>query len=190
MSSPYDSPQPTLHAVTDRGEKITLRVPESADADGLVAACTDPETLRWTTIAPDYDHDRAVGFITEYAPGWWQRRQGGCWVLAGPDGAYAGQIDLRVTADPQVADIGFLTAPPARGRGYMTAALRLVARYAIEELGLARVEWKAHVGNDASRRVAEKAGFTFEGVLRDGCAAHGRRFDAWIASYLPRDLVS
>jgi RimJ/RimL family protein N-acetyltransferase len=191
MASPYDSPQPLLTATTERGEKITLRLPEERDAPALVIACSDPESTRWTTIAPGYDLARAHDFITEYAPGWWQRSQGACWVIADPDGAYAAQIDLRVSAsDPEVADVGFLTGPHARGRGYMTAALRAVARFGIEELGLQRVEWKAHVGNDASRRVAEKAGFTMEGVLRAGCAAHGERHDAWIASLLPADLAA
>lgn len=189
MSSPYDAPQPVLTAITDRGEKITLRGPDDRDAEALVAACSDPESTRWTTISPGYDLQRAHGFITEYAPGWWQRRQGAVWVIADPEDRYAAQIDLRVyESDPEVADVGFLTGPHARGRGYMTAALRTVALFGIEELGLKRIEWKAHVGNEASRRVAEKAGFTFEGVLRQGCAAHGVRHDAWLASFLREDL--
>jgi RimJ/RimL family protein N-acetyltransferase len=110
-------------------------------------------------------------------------------VVADSSGAYVAQIDLRVLAtDPEIADVGFITGPSARGKGYMTAALRTVAAYGLLHLGLKRVEWKAHVGNVASRRVAEKAGFTFEGTLRAGCSAHGERFDGWIASLLPADL--
>ena len=189
MSSPFDQPQPVLGAVTDHGEKIILRPAELRDADALVEACSDPESLRWTTISPGYDHERALGFINDYAPGWWARREGACWVVADATGAYAAQIDLRVLKkDPEVADVGFLTGPNARGKGYMTAALRAAAGYGLLELGLKRVEWMAHVGNDASRRVAEKAGFVLEGTLRAGCAAHGERFDGWIASLLPSDL--
>lgn len=189
MTSPYDGPQPVLTAITDHGEKITLRPADSRDAEALVIACTDPESTKWTMLAPGYDLQRAHGFITEYAPGWWQRKQGAVWVIADPQDHYAAQIDLRVyESDPQVADVGFLASPHARGRGYMTAALRAAARFGICELGLKRIEWKAHVGNDASRRVAEKAGFTMEGVLRQGCVARGERFDAWLASFLPEDL--
>jgi RimJ/RimL family protein N-acetyltransferase len=189
MTSPYDAPQPVLTAITDRGEKITLRTPDERDAQALVIACTDPEATRWIGLAPGYDLTRAHGFITEYAPGWWQRRQGAVWVIADPQDQYAAQIDLRVfESDSEVADVGFLTSPHSRGRGYMTAALRAVTRFGIEELGLKRVEWKAHVGNDASRRVAEKAGFTIEGILRQGCKARGERFDAWLGSFLPADL--
>jgi RimJ/RimL family protein N-acetyltransferase len=191
MASPYDAPQPVLTAITDRGEKITLRLPEERDADALVAACSDPESIKWTSLPRGYDLERAHGFITEYAPGWWQRRQGAAWVITDPQDQYAAQIDLRVyDSDPEVADVGFLAGPHARGKGYMTAALRAVTRFGIEELGLKRIEWKAHVGNVASRRVAEKAGFTMEGTLRQGCAARGVRHDAWLASFLPADLDS
>jgi RimJ/RimL family protein N-acetyltransferase len=190
MSSIFDMPQPVLTAATDRGEKITLRLPEPCDADALVLACSDPESIRWTTISPGYNHERALGFIDDYAPGWWRRREGGCWVIADSAGDYAGQIDLRISkSDPEIADVGFLTGPHARGKGYMTAALGTVARFGLETLGMKRIEWKAHVGNMGSRRVAEKAGFTFEGTLRNGCAARGERFDAWIASLLPGDLT-
>lgn len=189
MTSPYDGPQPVLTALTDHGEKITLRLPEDRDAEALVIACSHPETTRWIALPPGYDLQRAHGFITEYAPGWWLRRQGAVWVITDPQDRYAAQIDLRVyESDPAMADVGFLTSPHARGRGYMTAALRAVTRFGIEELGLQRVEWKAHVGNDASRRVAEKAGFTIEGILRQGCTARGERFDAWLGSFLPADL--
>ncbi len=187
MSNLYDHPQPVLRTVTGRGEALTLRLPEPADAPGILAACTDPETLRWTTVPLDYDHERALGFVHDYAPGWWQRREGAAFVLADAEG-YAGQIDLRVGKDPEVADVGFLTAPRARGRGYMSAALRAVAEWGIRELGLARVEWKAHVGNDGSRRVAEQAGFTYEGVQRNGCAHRGERRDAWTAALVREDL--
>ncbi|NUR70748.1 MAG: GNAT family N-acetyltransferase [Hamadaea sp.] len=189
MSSPYDQPQPVLGAVTDRGEKILLRPAEMRDVDAIFAACTDPESQRWTTLSAAYDRDRAVGFVTDYAPGWWAREQGATWVVTDAAGAYAAQIDLRVlAADPKIADVGFLTGPDARGKGYMTAALRTAAAYGLLHLGLERVEWKAHVGNVASRRVAEKAGFTFEGTLRAYGSKDGRRVDEWIASLLPADL--
>jgi RimJ/RimL family protein N-acetyltransferase len=189
MSSPYAQPQPVLGAVTERGEKIILRTAEMRDVDAILAACTDPESLRWTTLPASYNRDRAVGFVTDYAPGWWTREQGACWVVADASGAYAAQIDLRILAtDPQIADVGFLTGPAARGKGYMTAALRTVARFGLLTLGLQRVEWKAHVGNVASRRVAEKAGFTFEGTLRAYGSKDGHRVDEWIASLLPSDL--
>ena len=98
-----------------------------------------------------------------------------------------GGIGLRWNED--VAEIGYWTRADARGRGLTTRALLLAARVALEE-GAARVQLRADVENVPSRRVAEKAGFTAEGVLR---SAHwnprlGRR-QSWVMySLLPGEL--
>jgi RimJ/RimL family protein N-acetyltransferase len=184
------TPQPVLHAITAQGEKITLRPAEARDVDAIYATCRDEESVRWTSLPLDYDHDRAVGFVNEYAPGWWQRGEGAAWVIADAAGDYAGQLDLRVNPrDKKVADVGFMTAPHARGKGYMTAALRAAVEFGFQELDLARIEWRAHVGNDGSRRVAEKVGFRYEGIQRHGCVQRGERHDAWVAAILPGETA-
>ena len=43
-----------------------------------------------------------------------------------------------------------------------------MCRWGFRERGLQRIEWLAFVGNEASRRVAEKAGFRSEGTCRSG----------------------
>ena len=68
-----------------------------------------------------------------------------------------------------------------------SSAARTVCDWAFDSLGLTRVIWRAQVGNDASRRVAEKVGFTFEGTQRLGLDYRGTRLDAWIASLLAGD---
>ena len=85
-------------------------------------------------------------------------------------------------------EIGFWTAPWARGRGVMTAAARLVCRWGFDELGLERIEWWANVGNDASRRVAEKLGFTMEGTCRRRLLHRGERVDGWVGGLLRGEL--
>lgn len=181
--------QPTLHTTTERGEKITLRPAEQRDVEGIYQACTDPETLQWTTLPLDYPREKAESFVNEYAPGWWQRAEGAVWVIADPSDSYAGQIDLRIDPrDPGTADVGFITAPPARGKGYMTAALRAAVEFGFRELGLARIEWRAHVGNEGSRRVAERVGFQHEGIQRNGCPQRGERHNAWQAAVIKEDF--
>lgn len=166
-----------------------MRPADAGDVDAIMVACTDPETLRWVTLPLDYKREMAVGFVESYAPGWWARGEGAAWVVADGTGAYAGQLDLRVNPrDKEVADVGFLTAPHARGKGYMTAALRAACEFGFKELGLQRIEWRAHVGNDGSKKVAERVGFQLEGVQRLGCPQRGERHDAWIASLLRSDM--
>ena len=63
-----------------------------------------------------------------------------------------------------------------------TEAIYLLARHAFDGLGYRRLEWKCNAANDASRRAAERFGFTFEGVFRQHQIVKGRNRDtAWYA---------
>ncbi|WP_412541747.1 GNAT family N-acetyltransferase [Longispora sp. K20-0274] len=178
----FGAPQPVLAEAP-----VTLRAPDLGDVEGLLAACADPEVVRWTSVPLNYTRRTAEGFVASAAR-LWERGDAAIFAVCGPDGAWAGNMDLRVSAtDPAVGDVGFLTAPWARGRGHCTAALRAVTRWAFDELGLTRIEWRAFVGNDGSRRVAEKAGFVIEGVERGRLTHRGRRVDTWLGAKLATD---
>jgi RimJ/RimL family protein N-acetyltransferase len=97
----------------------------------------------------------------------------------------AGVVDIH--PDQNQGEIGYALAPEARGRGIATRALELVTRYALEDLGLDRVELQISTDNDASIRVAEKCGYRREGVLRSLYIKPGRRGDFVIYSRLPTD---
>ncbi len=66
----------------------------------------------------------------------------------------------------QTASLGYWAGEMHAGKGYITAAVRAVVRYAFEDLELHRVEAACQPDNMASRRVLEKAGFTQEGMAR------------------------
>jgi ribosomal-protein-serine acetyltransferase len=72
------------------------------------------------------------------------------------------------------------------GQGIATAAVRLIARFGFEDLGLRRLELLVAVDNMASRRVAEKVGATFEGVLPAGPHDHGELENASYSFSLDR----
>jgi RimJ/RimL family protein N-acetyltransferase len=182
----FGAPRPVL---TGPGG-VRLRAAEERDLPAIVATCRDPETLRWTTVPADYTLADAAAFSLGYQPAQWAAGTAAMFVIADPDDAYAGNMDLRLSRpdDPLFADVGYSAAPGARGRGYTTAALRMICAWGFETLDLERIEWLAHVGNDASRRVAEKAGFTAEGVRRAGLPHRGERRDVWAAGLVPDDL--
>ena len=177
-------PQPVL---TDG--LVRLRAQTAGDLDAVVVACSDPETQRWTSVPSPYLREHAELFVLEFAPQQWRTGAGLVWAVCGPDDGYAGGLDLRISkSDPGRATVGFHCAPWARGQGWTTAALTLACRWGFETLGLARIEWRAFVGNEASRRVAENAGFTFEGEQRSRLLHRGERRDSWVASLLPGDV--
>lgn len=67
--------------------------------------------------------------------------------------------------EPAVAEVGYWLRADARGRGLMTRALLLAVRHAFAK-GANRIQLRADPLNAASCRVAERAGFTSEGMLR------------------------
>ncbi|MEH1014194.1 GNAT family N-acetyltransferase [Micromonospora sp. CPCC 206060] len=183
----FGRPQPVLFAEADQRE-IRLRALAERDLDAVVRTCRDPETIRWSTVPQPYQRADAESFL-EFTAGSWAGGTAGCFAITDQDDAYVGSIDLRISpADPLVADIGFMTAPHARGRGYQSAALAALSAWGFTSLGLARIEWRANVGNTASRRVAAKAGFVFEGTARGALNHRGVRSDAWTAALVADDL--
>lgn len=86
------------------------------------------------------------------------------------------------------AAVGYWLAPEARGRGVATHAVRLIARWAFEDMDVARLELTCGPDNDASQRVAERCGFTREGVLRSHMQFKGVRRDTVVFSLLTGEL--
>ena len=178
----FNGAQPVLTATGG----LRLRPPEARDFDAIVEACRDPESVRWTTVPDPYERAHAEDFALRITPAKWGRGEGVVYAIADPDGAWSGSIDLTISADdPLAGEVGFLAAPWVRGRGYTTAALAAICAWGFRSLGLARIVWRAHVGNLASRRVAEKAGFTMEGTQLGGLAHRGERKDAWVGGLVP-----
>jgi RimJ/RimL family protein N-acetyltransferase len=86
------------------------------------------------------------------------------------------------------AAVGYWLAPHARGRGVATHATRLLAGWAFERLGLERLELTCGPDNVASQRVAERCGFTREGMLRSHMRFKGGRRDTVVYSLLRGEL--
>jgi RimJ/RimL family protein N-acetyltransferase len=84
--------------------------------------------------------------------------------------------------------VGYRLTAGARGRGVATHAVRLLAGWAFDALGLGRLEITCGPDNLASQHVAERCGFTREGVLRSHMAFKGGRRDSVVFSLLPSEL--
>ena len=110
-------------------------------------------------------------------------------IVDAPDGTFLGSVSLlRFDWDAGSCEVGYYLASWARGRGVMTRAVGLLSRWALRELGIARLALVADLDNPASHRVAERCGFTREGVLRSFEERKGHRVDVVMFSLLPADL--
>lgn len=105
------------------------------------------------------------------------------------DGPPAGWLCL-MEARPahRVIELGYvLFAPPLQRTIAASEALFLIMRHIFDDLGYRRLEWTCTTDNAKSRRAADRLGFTFEGVLRDGLVLKGRTRDICMYSMLARE---
>jgi RimJ/RimL family protein N-acetyltransferase len=168
---------------------LTLRPWTEADAPELAASIDgDEEITRWLDQIPQpYGVENALAYIRGTAGG---ERETRFAVTEAGGGRVLGSIGATWNESRDVAEIGYWLRADARGRGFTTAAVRLIAAWALAA-GASRLQLRAAVGNDASRRVAEKAGFRLEGVLRSSYwnPRLGRRVDWAMYSLLPGELA-
>jgi RimJ/RimL family protein N-acetyltransferase len=90
---------------------------------------------------------------------------------------------MEIRPGMRVIEVGHIVYGPALQRTPLaTDAQFLLARYVFETLGYRRYEWKCDALNSASRRAAERFGFTFEGIFRQHMILKGRSRDtAWFS---------
>ncbi|MBU0995056.1 MAG: GNAT family N-acetyltransferase [Proteobacteria bacterium] len=80
------------------------------------------------------------------------------------------------------AEIGYWLAEPFWGKGIVTEAVKRISSYAIHDMKLHRISAEPYATNKASARVLEKAGFTYEGILRASAFKDGEIIDQVIYS--------
>lgn len=148
-----------------RTERLVLRPHRPEDVDAVLGACQDPGIQRWiTAIAVPYTRERAREWVVEMAPR--ERAEGrGMPTVIEADGALVGSGGVHLRDGRLGPEIGYWVAAEARGRGYAAEAARGLAEWAFGH-GATRVHLFADVDNAASQRVAERAGFSREGVVR------------------------
>ena len=179
MRAPIVMPEPP-----PRDGTVVLRPWAESDLDELLTCFEDPTISHWLPMIPyPYTEADARAWFATLEP----RRAAGSGVgfaIAGAaDEALLGGIALRPD-DERRAEVGYWVRSERRGRGIATRALRLVSRWAFAELGFARIQLHADAANVASQRVAERAGYTREGVLRAWLEVQGEPRDHVLYSLL------
>ena len=147
----------------------------------------DPDIGRFTRLPVSPPPDFPETWLARYEQG---RRDGTSDLFAIEDesGAFLGCV-MAFGMEPQArsAELGYVVAPGARGRGVATRALRLLTEWGFTERGLLRLELMISIDNAASKAVAERAGYAKEGVLRSLYVKEGLREDHELWSCLPTD---
>ena len=152
------------------GRGILLR--RATDDDVLplweAAVASKAELIPWLPWCHEhYSLEETAQWLALCREGWDSRESFYFVVTDEVSGSIIGACGLhRVDWPNRRADLGYWVRSGAQGSGVATEAARLLARYGLEELGLARLEIIVECGNAASERVAGKVGAKREGVLR------------------------
>ncbi|MEH0842797.1 GNAT family protein [Micromonospora sp. CPCC 205711] len=178
---------PQLTVSTPRTEVRPLAAGDAKAVDEIFA---DRQTQRWLPLAESSGRIEGRAWCTELAR---QRRDSGegdhYAVLRREDDRVVGCLWTRRTDwGARLTEVSYALAPHARGFGLAAEAVDALAIALILEHGFQRVELRVAPGNVASRRVAEKAGFSYEGLLRNAGYVRGARVDLELWSLVAADL--
>jgi len=168
---------------------VMLRRWAESDIGCVEEASRDPHIPEGTTVPARFTTADGLAWIERQ----WGRADNGEGLSlaiadAGSDDAL-GAVVLMFRRQPGIAEIGYWLVERARGRRLASRAVALVARWALTDAPLARVEALVEPENIASQRVLESVGFQREGHLRSYLVFNERRADAFIYSLLPGDLT-
>jgi RimJ/RimL family protein N-acetyltransferase len=170
-------PDPAIHLVLF----------DDSHLPGMEAMVNDPDVLRFTRVPnppppgfprtwfDTYEAGRALGTHEAFA------------ILGADDDFLGVAVAPRIDREGLTLELGYVIAPHARGRGVATEALKLLTAWAFDELGARRLELLISVDNGASKRVATKVGYVYEGTMRQMHFKQDLWEDGEIWSRLPTD---
>ena len=166
---------------------VSLRPLAAEHLDDVAALLDDPDVLRFTRLP--------VPPPAGYARQWLERYEEGrldgtreAFAALDDDGHFVGlALAVDIDREGREVELGYITAPAARGRGIATVMLDELTRWAFDELGALRVTLIIDVENRGSSKVAERCGYVLEGVMRSSYLKDDVRVDAGLWSRLPTD---
>lgn len=163
------------HLTTDR---LVLEPLTAAHADVFYAPLQDDEIYTWISMdrpqAIDVMRERWGQLESRLAPSGeaaWLN-----WAVRLDTGGHIGRIDAEVTTVGVATNLGYVFFPAFWGRGYASEAVNAVVDHLIR-LGVSELRATVTVGNHASGRVLEKAGFVRTGILPENDTIRGVRHD-------------
>ncbi len=165
--------------------RLTLRKMMVADTSDMYEYASRPDVTKYLTWNPHPDRSYTREYLeylgNRYAAGMFYD-----WaVIYEPDCKMVGTCGFTsFNCSSDSAEVGYVLNPEYWGRGIATEALMRVLAFGFEDLGLHRIEARFIEGNDQSRRVMEKVGMTYEGMLREAMLVKGAYVNVGICAML------
>lgn len=162
---------------------VLLRQPRLEDLPAVLQLGQDPQSQQWISLPSPYTEEDGRNFLTGMIAEGWSRGDRHTFAVtrSAAEQQLLGTIDLHQFR-AGTAELGISMGSAARGSGVSLRAVRLLVGYAFEQLELEFLYWFCSAPNWASRKLAWKAGFRFEALLRGYGDYHGMSTDMWLLS--------
>lgn len=170
-----------------RGDRISLRTVRTADLDDLHGNLSNLD-YRGSFFPLGLQSEPAFRRKFE-EDGFWGRDEGMLLMVDSSD-EVVGEVEFYpITHYLTGFELSYLVfGPDHAGKGFATEAVRLMTAYLFARLRIERVQLAIHPENEASRKVAQKAGYTLESVMRRSWFHRGRFHDLEIWSIIRDEL--
>lgn len=167
------------HSIRLETERLSLRAPQLADAEVIQRMVSQYEIARYTLNIP---HPYPENGVTEWLERIEERMASGekfynFMMILKTNAALIGSITINLEERHNRSEIGYWLDLPYWNQGYVTEASQRIIQFGFADLGLQRICASYFTQNAASRRVMEKAGMQFEGVLRQHIQRDGIFYD-------------
>ncbi|MBE2241898.1 MAG: GNAT family N-acetyltransferase [Burkholderiaceae bacterium] len=153
--------------------RLLMRPPRSGDGAALHEAIVEslPELRRFLAslpwVAEEQTRESAEVFCRNAESNFLARRDLPFLLLGRESGRLVGACGLhRTNWEVPKTEVGYWVRASESGKGFVTEAVNGLVAFALGVIGAERIEIITDAENLASRRVAERCGFTLEGILR------------------------
>ena len=174
-----------------RTPRLVLRPPVAGDAEALFSIFSDPEVMRYWSTPPWQRLQDAVARIERDCAALDDGSSLRLLLEPAEGGPIVGAVALLGFVEAsRRAEVGYILARPAWGRGLIHEALRGLLDYAFDRLSLRRLEADIDPRNVRSASVVERLGFVREGLLRERWLVDGEVSDTALYGLLARDRLA
>lgn len=170
-------------------ERLTLRRITPNDLEDVYDYAKEPELTKYLLWHPHTDRAYTRSYLS-YIDKEYKRGNFYDWGIV-----YLGHLIGTVgftsfDFNNNAAQIGYVINIKYKGLGIATEAVKTVIRFGFEYLNLERIYARYIIGNDASRRVMEKVGMTYEGTMRRAVMCKGAYRDVGICSIVREEYMN
>lgn len=169
-----------------KGKTIGIRAFQIEDIAPFYAAAIESiehmqQFMPW--CHPEYSIQETEAWVLSRIEAWNNASEYSFIIYSIETNELLGGVDInQINSNHNIVNIGFWIRNKALNKGVATDAVALITSFGFGQLRLNRLEIVTLPNNKACRKVAEKAGAKYEGILQSRLVVHGEILDACMYS--------